>query len=207
MDSHERDDVISLTYRPDISQIPDYVIGYRYQAYENHRMMFSRSWDRHYFKIGAGLSLACALVIALIYTVIFQRFSDILPNISFEIFACVPFVALVSFYNLSIFVSYSTKTYRETFVRWNIKHERMYTSQFQVEIGPQGFRQVTNIETIQLSWARYHLAIVQPDNLVLVFHGTVAVIPRDALPIAPDDVVDKIPRWSAAQQQEIKPLS
>ncbi|MGP4723804.1 hypothetical protein ACSV5S_03970 [Agrobacterium deltaense] len=53
----------------------------------------------------------------------------------------------------------------------------------------------------------HHLALTPPDSLVLVFHGTVAVIPNSALPIAAKDIIEKINHWCAAQRKELLSLS
>ncbi|CUX18133.1 conserved hypothetical protein [Agrobacterium deltaense RV3] len=42
---------------------------------------------------------------------------------------------------------------------------------------------------------------------MLVFHGTVAVIPNSALPIAAKDIIEKINHWCAAQRKELLSLS
>lgn len=41
---------------------------------------------------------------------------------------------------------------------------------------------------MELTWYRYHLAVVQPEHLVLVFHGLVIAIPNDALPEKPETI-------------------
>jgi hypothetical protein len=49
---------------------------------------------------------------------------------------------------------------------------------------------------VDLSWYRYHLAVVQPEHLVLVFHGLVVAIPNAALPGKPEIIAQKIVPWS-----------
>lgn len=122
------------------------------------------------------------------------------------ILAPAPLVAIAVWLVLWIGSKKSNREYSETIAHWNIEQELAFSPHFHVKIGPTGFRQATRIYTIELSWAMYHHAILQSDNLILVFQGTVAVIPNKALPTAPQDIVNRIHLWSAAQQNEIKPL-
>lgn len=201
------DDIISVTYKPDPSHISDYVLGYQHQAYENYRMIFGKPWARYFARVRTNLSLLSALAVAVIYSITLPWFPGVWSIVGYWVFAPAPLAALAVWCILWHGAGRSRRSYNEVYARWNIEHERMYSPHYQIEIGPQGYKQVTRLDTVQLSWARYHLAILQPDSLVLVFHGTVAVIPVSALPFAPTDVAEKIHRWSIAQQQEITPLS
>ena len=133
-------------------------------------------------------------------------FPGVWPVVGYWVFAPAPFVALVIWYIIWQGAKREAKSYYEVLAHWNIANERMYSPHSQIEIGPDGYKQVTRLDTVQLSWARYHLAITPPDSLVLVFHGTVVVIPNSALPMAAKDIVEKINHWSAAQQKELLPL-
>ncbi len=197
------DDIISVTYKPDPSHATDYILGYQHQAYENYGMIFDKSWGRHFFWIRTDLSLLAALAAAAIYSVTLPWFPGVWPVVGYWVFAPALLVALSVWSILWYGARRSTVSYNEAFARWNIEYERLYSPQLQAEIGPQGFRQITNTYTVHLSWAHYHIAIIQPDSLVLVFHGTVAVIPNSALPISPADIVKKIHGWSLAQQKEM----
>lgn len=201
------DDIIAVTYKSDLSHISDYTLGYQHQAHKNARMIFDASWGRYFVWIRTNLLLLSAFAAAVVYTVTLPWYPGVWPVVGYWVFAPAPFVALAVWFILWRGERHWTKSYSEAFARWNIEFDRMYSPHHQVEIGPQGYRQVTRIETIQLSWARYHYAIAQPNSLVLVFHGTIAVIPSDALPIPSKDIIEKIHRWAAAQQNDIKPLS
>jgi hypothetical protein len=201
------DDTISISYTPDPKHASDYVLGYQHQAYENYRMIFDTSWARYFASARTNLALFSALAAAVIYSISLPWFPGVWQVVGYWVFAPAPFVALVVWYILWHGSRKATKSYYEIWAWWNIAHERMYSSHYQIEIGPEGYRQISRLDTVQLSWARYHLAITPADNLVLVFQGTVAVIPNSALPFAPKDVVEKINHWCTAQQKELLPLS
>lgn len=197
---------ITITYAPNVGQISDYVVGFEHQAYQNYRMMFDRSWDRHFWWIRTNLSFWSAVVAGLICSVTLASIPGARASLDYWILAPAPLVAIAVWLVLWIGSKKSNREYSETIARWNIEQELAFSPHYDVKIGPTGFRQVTRIYTIELSWAMYHHAILQPDNLVLVFQGTVAVIPNTAMPTAPQDIVNHIHLWSAAQQNEIKPL-
>ena len=201
------DDTISISFTPDPKQVPAYVHGYQHQAYENYSMIFDKSWKRRFASARAHLSLFAGLAAGFIYSLSLPWFPGVWPVVGYWVFAPAPFVALAVWFIISRGSRREMKSYYEALAHWNIAHERMYSPQIQVEIGPEGYKQVTRLDTVQLRWARYHLAITPPDSLVLVFHGTVAVIPSSALSMAPKDIVEKINQWSAAQQKELLPLS
>ncbi|MGI2032423.1 hypothetical protein ACRQ1B_08530 [Rhizobium panacihumi] len=201
------DDVINLTYTPDPGQLADYILGYEHQAYQNYRMMFDTAWDRYFVQMKTELSIIAAFVMVLIYSISLPSFPSAWSVLGFWILAPAPFAGLAAWFILKRGAQRTTKHYNEIFARWNIENERFYSPHYEVEIGPQGFRQVTRTDTLELRWARYHLAILQPDNLVLVFHGTVAVIPNAILPITAQDLVDKIHGWSLEQQKVLTPLA
>ncbi|MFK0205248.1 hypothetical protein [Agrobacterium sp. NPDC090283] len=201
------DDTISISFTPDPKHVPAYVYGYQNQAYENYSMIFDKSWKRHFASARAHLSLFAGLAAGFIYSLSLPRFPGVWPVVGYWVFAPAPFVALAVWLIIWRGSRREMKSYYEALAHWNIANELMYSPHTQIEIGPEGYKQVTRLDTVQLSWARYHLAITPPDSLVLVFHGTVVVIPDSALPMASKDVVEKINQWCAAQQKELLPLS
>ncbi|MCZ7480245.1 hypothetical protein [Rhizobium rhizogenes] len=200
------DETISISFTPDPKHVPDYVHGYQHQAYENYGMILDRSWTRHLASARVKLSIFAGLAAGFIYSLSLPWFPGVWPVVGYWVFAPAPFVALVVWYIIWQGARREAKSYYEVLAHWNIAHERMYSPHSQIEIGPDGFKQITRLDTVQLSWARYHLALTPPDSLVLVFHGTVAVIPNSALPMAPMQIVEKINDWCAAQQKELLPL-
>lgn len=201
------DETISISFTPDPKHIPDYVHGYQHQAYENYSMILDKSWTRHLASARVKLSIFAGLAAGFIYSLSLPSFPGVWPVVGYWVFAPAPIVALVIWCIIWQGARREAKSYYEVLAHWNIAHERMYSPHSLIEIGPEGFKQVTRLDTVHLSWARYHLAITPPDSLVLVFHGTVAVIPNSALPIAPKDIIEKINQWSAAQQKELLPIS
>ncbi|CDN92369.1 hypothetical protein [Agrobacterium tumefaciens] len=201
------DDTISISFTPDPKHVPEYVHGYQHQAYENYSMIFDKSWKRHFTSARAHLSSFAGLAAGFIYSLSLPWFPGVWPVVGYWVFAPAPFVALVIWFIIARGSRKEMKSYYEVLAHWNIANDRMYSPHIEVEIGPEGYKQVTRLDTVQLSWARYHLALTPPDSLVLVFHGTVAVIPNSALPIAAKDIIEKISHWSAAQQKELLPLS
>ncbi len=201
------DDTISISFTPDPKHVPEYVHGYQHQAYENYSMIFDKSWKRHFASARAHLSSFAGLVSGFIYSLSLPWFPGVWPVVGYWVFAPAPFVALAIWFIIARGSRKEMKSYYEVLAHWNIANDRMYSPHTEVEIGPEGYKQVTRLDTVQLSWARYHLALTPPDSLVLVFHGTVAVIPNSALPIAAKDIIEKINHWSAAQQKELLPLS
>jgi hypothetical protein len=201
------DDTISISFTPDPKHVPEYVHGYQHQAYENYSMIFDKSWKRHFALARAHLSSFAGLAAGFIYSLSLPWFPGVWPVVGYWVFAPAPFVALAIWFIISRGSRKEMKSYYEVLAHWNIANDRMYSPHTEVEIGPEGYKQVTRLDTVQLSWARYHLAITPPDNLVLVFHGTVVVIPNNALPIPAKDIIEKINHWSAAQQKELLPLS
>jgi hypothetical protein len=201
------DDTISISFTPDPKHVPDYVHGYQNQAYENYSMICDKSWKRHFASARAHLSSFAGLAAGFIYSLSLPWFPGVWPAVGYWVFAPAPFVALAIWFIIARGSRKEMKSYYEVLAHWNIANDRMYSPHTEVEIGPEGYKQVTRLDTVQLSWARYHLALTPPDSLVLVFHGTVAVIPNSALPIAAKDIIEKINHWSAAQQKELLPLS
>ena len=201
------DDTISISFTPDPKHVPDYVHGYQNQAYENYSMICDKSWKRHFASARAHLSLFAGLAAGFIYSLSLPWFPGVWPVVGYWVFAPAPFVALAIWFIIARGSRKEMKSYYEVLAHWNIANDRMYSPHTEVEIGPGGYKQVTRLDTVQLGWARYHLALTPPDSLVLVFHGTVAVIPNSALPIAAMDIIEKINRWCAAQQKELLPLS
>lgn len=201
------DDTISISFTPDPKHVLDYVHGYQNQAYENYSMICDKSWKRHFASARAHLSSFAGLAAGFIYSLSLPWFPGVWPVVGYWVFAPAPFVALAIWFIISRGSRNEMKSYYEVLAHWNIANDRMYSSHTEVEIGPEGYKQVTRLDTVQLSWARYHLALTPPDSLVLVFHGTVVVIPNSALPIAAKDIIEKINHWCAAQQKELLPLS
>ncbi|WP_194287624.1 hypothetical protein [Agrobacterium sp. ICMP 6402] len=201
------DDTISISFMPDPKHVPYYVYGYQNQAYENYSMICDKSWKRHFASARAHLSSFAGLAAAAIYSISLPWFPGVWPVVGYWVFAPAPFVALAIWFIVSRGSRREMKSYYEVLAHWNIANDRMYSPHTQVEIGPEGYKQVTRLDTVQLSWARYHLALTPQDSLVLVFHGTVAVIPNSALPMAPMEIIEKINQWSAAQQKELLALS
>ncbi|KVK54475.1 hypothetical protein BCY90_14565 [Agrobacterium deltaense] len=201
------DDTISISFTPDPKHVPEYVHGYQHQAYENYSMIFDKSWKRHFASARAHLSSFAGLAAGFIYSLSLPWFPGVWPVVGYWVFAPAPFVALAIWFIIARGSRKEMKSYYEVLAHWNIANDRMYSPHTEVEIGPEGYKQVTRLDTVQLSWARYHLALTPPDSLVLVFHGTVAVIPNSALPIAAKDIIEKINQWCAAQQKELLPLS
>ncbi|CAD0212657.1 hypothetical protein AGRHK599_LOCUS2002 [Rhizobium rhizogenes] len=201
------DDTISISFTPDPKHVPDYVHGYQNQAYENYSMICDKSWKRHFASARAHLSSFAGLAAGFIYSLSLPWFPGVWPVVGYWVFAPAPFVALAIWFIISRGSRNEMKSYYEVLAHWNIANDRMYSPHTEVEIGPEGYKQVTRLDTVQLSWARYHLALTPSDSLVLVFHGTVAVIPNSALPIAAKDIIEKINHWCAAQQKELLPLS
>ncbi|NSX86253.1 hypothetical protein G6L86_11715 [Agrobacterium tumefaciens] len=201
------DDTISISFTPDPKHVPDYVHGYQHQAYENYSMICDKSWKRHFASARAHLSSFAGLAAGFIYSLSLPWFPGVWPVVGYWVFAPAPFVALAIWFIISRGSRKEMKSYYEVLAHWNIANDRMYSPHTEVEIGPEGYKQVTRLDTVQLSWARYHLALTPPDSLVLVFHGTVAVIPNSALPIAAKDIIEKINHWCGAQQKELLPLS
>ncbi|KDR91179.1 hypothetical protein L905_11020 [Agrobacterium sp. TS43] len=201
------DDTISISFTPDPKHVPDYVHGYQNQAYENYSMICDKSWKRHFASARAHLSSFAGLAAGFIYSLSLPWFPGVWPVVGYWVFAPAPFVALAIWFIIARGSRKEMKSYYEVLAHWNIANDRMYSPHTEVEIGPEGYKQVTRLDTVQLSWACYHLALTPPDSLVLVFHGTVAVIPNSALPIAAKDIIEKINQWCAAQQKELLPLS
>ncbi|MBG0510002.1 hypothetical protein I3J13_14595 [Agrobacterium sp. MOPV5] len=201
------DDTISISFTPDPKHVLDYVHGYQNQAYENYSMICDKSWKRHFASARAHLSSFAGLAAGFIYSLSLPWFPGVWPVVGYWVFAPAPFVTLAIWFIIARGSRKEMKSYYEVLAHWNIANDRMYSPHTEVEIGPEGYKQVTRLDTVQLSWARYHLALTPPDSLVLVFHGTVAVIPNSALPIAAKDIIEKINHWCAAQQKELLPLS
>ncbi|AQS63107.1 hypothetical protein B0909_01580 [Rhizobium rhizogenes] len=170
-------------------------------------MICDKSWKRHFASARAHLSSFAGLAAGFIYSLSLPWFPGVWPVVGYWVFAPAPFVALAIWFIISRGSRNEMKSYYEVLAHWNIANDRMYSPHTEVEIGPEGYKQVTRLDTVQLSWARYHLALTPSDSLVLVFHGTVAVIPNSALPIAAKDIIEKINHWCAAQQKELLPLS
>ncbi|WP_288430282.1 hypothetical protein [uncultured Agrobacterium sp.] len=201
------DETMYLRYRPDLAHLADYLIGSERQIYENYRMIFSREWDRYLNSLRSNLSLASSIAAALIYSITLPWYPGVWSVMGYWVFAPAPVVAIAVWCILWRGSIRSQKAYSEAFGRWNLQNELLYSPYYDVEIGPEGFKQVSRTDTVALSWTRYHLAVTQPDNLVLVFHGTIAVIPNDVLPMTPEKVLERIHAWILAQQKVITPLS
>lgn len=200
-------DIISLKFQPDLSQLAGYVTGYEHQSYENYRMIYGTSWDAYFLRLRTDWSLWSGATASMIYAISLPWVPGVWPILGYWVFAPAPFVALAVWCILWRGEKKSAALSNEQVAEWNMRHERMYCEHYEIEIGPEGFCQISRLDNVKLSWARYHLAILQPDNLVLVFHGMVAVIPNNVLPIAPKEVVEKIHSWSIAQQEKIRPLA
>lgn len=200
------DDTISLRFRPEQSQAPDYTIGFRHQRYENHRMIFDKSWDKYYFWGRIKSSVVSGAIAAIVYAITLPWFPSVWSVVGFWVFAPAPLVALLVWFVHWRKEKFDDDLYYKTFVPWIIYNETLYSAHYDVQIGPKGYVQTTKTDHIELSWARYHLAVLQPDNLILVFHGTVAVIPKKILPIDPMDLLDRINHWIIEEQKDLLPI-
>lgn len=201
------EETIHLTYRPELAQIADYIAGSEHQAYENYRMIYDRSWDRYFNGVKTDAAVMAAFAAAAVYSFSLPLLPGAWSVLGYWIFAPAPAAGLAVWLILRHGARQASKHSNLNFARWNIENEQMYSTHYDVEIGPFGFRQTSRTDTVELTWSRYHVAILQPDNLVLVFHGTVAVIPHDILPIPAKDLVEKIHDWSVKQSLELTPVS
>ncbi|SHN12852.1 hypothetical protein [Roseibium suaedae] len=201
----ENKEIISIRYEPVAAHLPDMIAGAKHQAYANHRMIFSKGWDR-YFRAGMfNGALLSAFAAAMVFALCLPWLPGVWESSGYWVFAPAPLAVLAAWLMLYVSAKTTEKAYMEAFQRWNLDYTRNFFPPFEIEIGPSGFRQVTKTDTILLSWARYHLALLQPENLVLVFHGTVSVIPNSSLPLPARELAEKINGWAEQQVRDMTP--
>jgi hypothetical protein len=193
----QSDPTISISYKVDRGQWADYDLGVQHQTYANYRMIFASGWDRYLRLIRTDLALYAGAAAALVYTVGLELVPEAWTYSRYWTFAPAPVAVGAVWLTLWLGGRRSRHQYADAFAEWNLQFDEMHSErQRHVTIGPVGLKLVTNTDSVELSWFRYHLAIVQPEHLVLVFHGLVVVIPNASLPEEPEVIANKIVRWA-----------
>ncbi|MHC5305973.1 hypothetical protein [Bartonella sp. LJL80] len=186
----------NFCYKPDMNQLDDWVYGYQYQQYDNSRMIYADSWYK-YLQDRRGFISLCAAAAAGLLTFIFNLYFSAINNTPFFIVLTLTFVIT---FTVWVVLNYGEKKTNavvlSAFVRWQIEFEADHAKTYNVHISEEGFTQRTNCDEIKLSWLRYHCALLQPANLILVFQGTIVVIPNEALaPFDAQEVGEQINAW------------
>jgi hypothetical protein len=191
------DPAISISYELDRSQRSDYDLGIQHQTHANYRMIFSSGWDRFLRKVQVNLSLWAGVAAALVYVIGLQLVPEGWTASRFWTLAPAPVAVAAVWLTLWYGGRRTRHAYADAYADWNLQYEEMHSARTrQVTIGPAGFKLVTNIDSIELSWHRFHSALIQPEHLVLVFHGLVVAIPNASLPEKPETIAHKIIDWA-----------
>ncbi|MGU3496868.1 hypothetical protein ACLBXM_22730 [Xanthobacteraceae bacterium A53D] len=190
---------ISFTYSFTASQKDDFLLGCQHQAYENEQWLLGegqwrRYWRRALFDNAGHAALACAIT----YAVLLWGLPLIRSNAGYWIFLPFPAAMLTCWLVLRYTGKGDTQAYQNGVFRSLLWFEDRYAGPRHVTLGPEGMSYENRTERVFLHWRRYILALDQPLHLVLVFQGTVLVIPHEVLPAPGREIAGQINAWVAA---------
>jgi len=193
---------IDLEYLPDETQVDDRVLAVRHQAHENYRMIYATAWDRVLNRARTAASLFAAAAGAIAWAVWFKFVRPQLLDPGLTLALGVIAVTIVIWSILRAVEMLARNANDRTFATWTIAADRM-SGPVNVHLSPGGVRVSGSSATIEATWAHYHAAVAQPDNLILIFQGFTLVIPNSALPAG--DIVKRINRWAEANAIAYRP--
>ncbi|WP_337270885.1 hypothetical protein [Oryzifoliimicrobium ureilyticus] len=196
------DDPIRLVYNPDEAQIPDTTLGVVHQLYQNFKMTHSTKWEAWYENRIQVETLTAAWVGAFVFLGTFIAIRSWWDSI-FVVLITTPFAALAMYFTAVRYGRARQSAFSAKFVEYQVKFDKEFNKSIEVELSSAGFRQTTTTHSCTLSWIECHLALTQPEHLVLVFQTAVVAIPNHLLPYPPKEITELILRWTDQTMEEL----
>ena len=186
------DDTIRFQYLPDDAQLADRIIANEHLNHANYRMIYASGWDRYLYRRLADTSILGSIAGAIVYAAGLKlMWRGGLPASDLWLFAPAPFAALASWLVMRFAGKWLSRPFHRTFAVWSIEMDRL-GGETRIELSEEGARIANDLAEMKLPWRHYHYALLQPDNLLLIFYGMVVVIPNAVLPLLPKSVFDRI---------------
>ena len=189
-------DAVQFSYRIEEDHRADFQLGHHHQAHENDKRIMQPSWVQKFEQARFSQSLYAGIVAA----VVSSSALVLLPRMgaSLTVIAGVTGLAtaVMVFFLLRFISGRLTESYRRSFVDGVFDQEKLNVRKHAVTIGPDGIEVITRSDTVRLGWQRFLLCVVQEQSLVMVFQGSVYVLPANVLPIPPAAMGERVQDWA-----------
>lgn len=196
--SQDAKDAVQFSYRIEEDHRNDFQLGHHHQASENNQRFMYPSWVQSLEQARFSQSLYAGAVSA----VVSSSALILLPRMgaSLNVIAGVTGLAtgVMVFFLLRFITRRLSESRRRSFVDGMFDEERVKARKHAVSLGPDGIEVVTRAETVKLGWQRFLLCVVQERSLVMVFQGSVYVLPASALPTSPAEMGERVRGWADA---------
>ena len=191
-------EAVQFSYRIEEDHRDDFQLGHLHQAEENNQRIMHPSWIQSFEQARFNQSLYAGVAAGLVSSAALIFLPRTGASVTLTASMAGLFTAAAVYLLLRFISIRLTESHRRAFVDGIFEQEKLTVKKHDVTLGPDGIEVVTRSDRVKLGWQRFLLCVVQERSLVMVFQGSVYVLPANALPASPAEMGERVRGWADA---------